>query len=135
MRILTIILAALAWAVPAHVAALDTEPMPLRGRHLPAMALASNVRPYVIGAIGPYAGSAGSMRTGVVTTEIGAHSDTVPAGRIGLGLDMLFRSWIALGIEAGYAVTGDFGRPIGGESNYSSADFMISLGVSLGGIR
>lgn len=221
MRILTVLTAALALALPATASALDTEPMPLRGRHLvafnvgvltdvtsgatvdvvdnvsidaqgsgvlasmrycywfreafaldfavgimdadasvtvdagdvleqaafvtrvlvgvryepPTMAVARNIRPYAVGAIGSCSGNVGELRTGATSTRIAAYNDTVFSGRVGLGLDFLLHSWVALGIEAGYGFTGDFDRPIGGQTDYSSADFLVSLGVSLGGAR
>jgi hypothetical protein len=98
-------------------------------------AVARNVRPYVVGSIGPYAGNASDVTVDVAAVEIGSHTDTVVGGRVGLGLDLILRSWIALGLEAGYGFAGDFDRPIGGETNYSSPDFLVSLGVSLGGSR
>jgi hypothetical protein len=99
------------------------------------IAMGRNIRPYVVGQIGPYAGQAGSVRTGIALVEIGAHSDTAMGMRLGVGLDLLVWSHLALGVEAGYGLVGDFDRPIGRESNYSSPDFLISAGVSFGGGR
>jgi hypothetical protein len=101
----------------------------------PELAMGRNARPYVVGRVGPYAGHASGVRTGIAVVEIGSHSDTALGLHVGVGLDVLVWSRFDFGAEAGYGLVGDFDRAIGPETNYSSPEFLISLGVSFGGIR
>jgi hypothetical protein len=98
-----------------------------------ALAMGRVMRPYVAAAIGPYVGQTSGVSSSLMTTEIGSYSESAFGSRLGVGLDILVRNRVALGVEAGYGLAGDFGRPIGRETNYSSPEFLFSLGASLGG--
>ncbi len=86
--------------------------------------------PYVFASLGPCFGFATRSRTGV-----NAGNDTITeralALHLGVGADLSVSRVFALGVAIGYYLTTDFGEPIGGEKNYSTPEFSLSVGIDL----
>lgn len=90
------------------------------------------VRPYIGVSVGPFVGSATKSFTGT-TLKTETHTETTLASRFGVGADFRLGDLFVAGISAGYFLAMDFDKPVGPEKNYSSPEFSLSLGVSLGG--
>lgn len=100
-----------------------------------SIAGAERLRPYLSGAIGPFIGTDAGVGTQGGTATVGSRTEVALGGRIGAGLDLLVSRRVMLGVGAGYRLMADFAQPIGGDRNYSGADFVLSVGVLLGGGR
>jgi outer membrane protein W len=95
---------------------------------------AGRVRPYVTGAVGAYIGDASGVQAGGSTT-VTARTEAVLGARAGAGLDLLISRWLTLNAGVGYRLVSAFAEPIGGETNYSGTEFVLSVGVLIGSVR
>jgi len=95
------------------------------------MAGNESVRFYVFAFAGPCAGSTTrSFSDG--GPEVETYSETVPAARLGVGVDLVLGRIFMAGLSAGYYLAADFDRPIGAQKNHSSPEFALSIGILLG---
>jgi len=95
------------------------------------LAVGEALRPYLYAQLGPYFGSASDVRSG---TTIGTESytETALGSRAGVGMDLSLGRSFTLGASVGYRLVSDFARRIGSETNYSSPEFSLSIGVLIG---
>jgi outer membrane protein W len=96
------------------------------------IALAENVRPYVIALVGVHMGHSSSNKVtlGLVTaTETKVQS--VFASKFGIGIDAFVGNWVRLGLGLGYNLGADFEEPVGTRVNYSGIDLALSFGIIL----
>jgi outer membrane protein W len=96
------------------------------------LAAGNALRPYASAAIGPYFGSASNVRAGVTTSTENV-SEAVLGARLGIGVDFFLGRLFTFGVGIGYHFVSDFENRIGSESDYSSPEFSLSLGVAFGG--
>lgn len=90
------------------------------------------MRPYLFASIGPCIGSATQSFIGS-GFESETYSETVVASHFGLGTTFVLSRLFVAGLSVGYYLAADFDRPIGGQINYSSPEFTLSIGILLGG--
>jgi Outer membrane protein beta-barrel domain len=97
-----------------------------------ALMVGTGFSPYVSAGLGPYVGQTSSVRAGP-TTFVGSRLETVPGARVAIGTDVSLGSRFTLGAAAAYRPVADFSAPIGTRTNYSGAEFSLSIGLRLGG--
>jgi len=91
----------------------------------------NNLRPYVSASIGPYFGFASNVRAGAITSTESI-SETALGARLAVGMDLSLSKLFKLGFGAGYRFVTDFENRIGSETNYSSPEFSLLLGIVFG---
>lgn len=98
------------------------------------MAISEGMRPYLFASVGPCVGS--KTRSFTATGLKGeTYSETALASHFGLGTNLMLSRLFVVSLSAGYYLAADFDRPIGGQKNYSSPEFSLSIGILLGGAK
>jgi hypothetical protein len=82
------------------------------------------VRPFVALGIGSYIGSEAENSLFIQS----AHSESVPGGRVGVGLDALLGSWFKLNATVAYNLMADFKTPVGARNNFNGYDMSFGFG-------
>jgi hypothetical protein len=96
------------------------------------MAISEGMRPYLFASVGPCVGS--TTRSFTATgLKSETYSETALASHFGIGTDVVLSRLFVAGLSVGYYLAADFDRPIGGQKNYSSPEFSLSIGILLGG--
>jgi outer membrane protein W len=101
------------------------QPLRLRG--------SDRLRPYLAAAMGPVFGTDAGVSAGTGGASVGSRTATALGGHTAIGLDVLASRRVTLGVGAGYRLMTDFRQAIGDERNYSGAEFIITVGLLLGG--
>lgn len=96
-----------------------------------SLAIADALRPYAYASVGPYFGFASDVRAGG-TSGIESYTEAALGSRAGVGMELSLGNRFKLGIGAGYRLVSDFERRIGSETNHSSPEFSLTLGLTLG---
>jgi hypothetical protein len=89
------------------------------------------LRPFVSIGAGAFIGNSDKVVVGT-TTIVQSRSETVLGGRVAAGVDLLLGRRFTLDVGAGYRLASDFSQPIGGDVNYSGAEFSVLFGILLG---
>lgn len=89
------------------------------------------LRPYIIASFGPFIGSSVKNQAGR-NTENSIFTEMALGSHLGVAVDWSISRLFVLGVGAGYYLVSDFDENIGGETNYSSPDFSLSIGIVLG---
>lgn len=100
----------------------------------PKLAVADALRPYGYASLGPYFGFASEVRAGT-TSGVESYSETALGSRVGVGMELWLGRRFTLGFGVGYRLVSDFERRIGSEKNHSSPEFMLSVGLLIGGAK
>lgn len=96
-----------------------------------ALAVGDALRPYLSASLGPYFGFASDVRT-EPTMGTESYAETALGSRAAAGMDLYLSRRFTLGLNVGYRLVSDFGRRIGSETNYSSPEVSLSLGLLIG---
>ncbi len=116
----------------ASVESATVVPMLFGVKYKPiGLAIGDALRPYLYASLGPYFGFASDVRSGA-NTGVESYSETAVGSRAGLGMDLSLGRNFTLGAAAGFRLVSDFARRIGSETNYSSPEFALSVGVLIG---
>lgn len=83
------------------------------------------VKPYLKAGLGLVTG----MESSVNALNIEEHSETVPMGSFGGGLDFRLSSWLKTGFEIKYLAMADFDSPISQRRNYSNLEYSFGFAV------
>jgi len=102
---------------------IKAQPFALRGTDA--------VRPFVSLAAGAFIGNSDQVVTGS-TILVSSRSESVVGGHVAVGADLMLGRRFTLDVGVGYRVASDFSQPIGGDRNYSGADFQVLFGILLG---
>lgn len=89
----------------------------------------NNILPYLTLAAGPYIGI--YTKNEVTTNKITANESVVESTfglRFGGGLDFMIGSMFKLGLGVAYHSVSDFREPIGGDTGYSGAEYLATIG-------
>jgi len=99
--------------------------------HPVTMTQRNNLRPYLSVLAGPFIGS---IVENYVSNRVenSVYTETSPGAHFELGLDWSISNLFVLGVGAGYYYVSEFDNPIGGKTDYSSANFSFSFGILLG---
>lgn len=89
------------------------------------------LRPYILASFGPFISSSVKSQTGL-NTENSVFSETALGAHLGVAFDWSISKIFVLGVGAGHYFVSDFENSIGGENNYSSPEFSLSIGILLG---
>lgn len=89
------------------------------------------LRPYILASFGPFIGSSVKSQSGL-KVENGVFSETALGAHLGVAIDCSISKLFVIGVGAGHYFVSDFDRSIGGETNYSSPEFSLSIGILLG---
>lgn len=98
------------------------------------LAIGDALRPYGYAALGPYFGFASDVRAGA-NSGVESYSETALGSRVGAGMELWLGRRFTLGLGVGYRLVSDFGRRIGSDKNHSSPEFMLSVGLLIGGAK
>ena len=90
------------------------------------------LRPYAAAAVGSYVGSEEGRTVGDVD-ETWSEQRGALGGQAGLGVDVRLTDRVVLGLSAAYNGMADFGRPIGGRSNYNGSEYRAGVSWVFGG--
>ncbi len=128
------------WGIEASVSALDLEADEGRAATVAAilvgasyspeaLALGPVVRPYLIGAVGPYIGTEANG----TFDESGSRTETVLGARFGGGIDAHAWRWLRVGVRAAYHAVPDYDPPIGSIESPRGVQLSLTLGSTFGG--
>ncbi|MBU0985020.1 MAG: outer membrane beta-barrel protein [candidate division Zixibacteria bacterium] len=102
--------------------------------YAPNSALTTDWRPYVTASGGPYIASQSKTEVGleIVNEE---RTETAIGAYLGAGLDVRVSRYFLFGTGLGYHFVGAFSEEIGGRTDYSGAEFSLSVSLLFGGHR